>query len=337
MVEVKNSSIGKWRKTMKNNLIISTIIIMISLASASVLAMNSNTSTTKRYNGSLTEKQALQKALEQSKKDAQQAEKSKREQIAQDAAMAAKLQRQSMPQMTQAPRSVKSQAKNNNNNQASLQAKQTAKKYTSARDASGNIQLPRDLQGKHLTHLAVSRQTDSTSCGYHATFNAWAFQELITREIPVTGENIQQLACQHHHLILPDHLLEIGYSNNPEKPDYILELAQRIGLTDNLYFLNYHAKGNPINHKIFDDGGVQESLNHGYGEFLQTIRYRDDEGVLVGHIICDYNNGHWTTFSVVKRPNHVPEIYYMNSTNAPLAIDSSGYAVAKHIVELVGS
>lgn len=322
---------------MKNNHILSTIIVMISLASTSVLAMGTKSSDTKRYNGSLTEKQALQKALNQSKKEAEKVEKSKREQIAQDAALATRLQRQSIPQATQVPRSVKSQAKrNNNNNQAPTNTNQPSKKYTSARDASGNIQLPHDLQGKYLTHLAVSRQKDATSCGYHATFNAWALQELITRQINITGKNIQDLASQHHHLILPDHLLEIGYSNNPDKPDYILELAQRIGLTDNLYFLNYYAKGNPINHKIFDAGGVQENLNHSYEEFLQTIRYRDDEGILVGHIICDYNNGHWTTFSVVKKPNHVPEIYYMNSTNAPLAVDSSGYAVAKHIVELVG-
>ncbi len=211
----------------------------------------------------------------------------------------------------------------------------THNKSSASQGASRTVQLPRSLENKNLTHLAVSRQNDSTSCGYHATFNAWALQELITREELITGQAVQELAMQYHHLILPDHLLEIGHSSNPDKPDYILELAQRVGLTDNVYFLNYAAQGNTINGKIFDVAGVQDKLNHDYVEFLQTIRYRDGEGVLVGHIICNYNNAHWTTFSVVKRPNQVPEIYYMNSTNASLKDDSSAYAVAEHIVTLI--
>ncbi len=321
---------------MKNNHILSVAVIMFLLAGASVVSMEP-----KRYNGTLTEEQALQKALNESIKESEKVEKNKREQIAQDAALAIRLQRQSIPQNVHGqkavPLSVKTQSKRNGQNvrnqQRSQHNNQTSKKQTNvsnALDSSGNIQLPKELQNKHLTHLAVSRQNDSTSCGYHATFNAWALQELITREGFITGKDVQQLALQHHRLILPDHLLEIGYSNNPDKPDYIIELAQRVGLTDNLYFLNYRTEGN-----TFGIAGVRDNLNHSYVEFLETIRYRDDEGVLVGHIICNYNNGHWTTFSVVKRPNHVPEIYYMNSTNASLDVDSSAKAVAKHILALV--
>lgn len=196
------------------------------------------------------------------------------------------------------------------------------------------IALPPELQDNHLTHLAVSRQQDSTSCGYHATFNAWALQELVTREQPITGKAVQELATQHHILIKPGQL-EIGHSDNPENPDCILNIAQQIGLTNNLYFLNYTPKGNAISGKIFDTAGVADNLNHDYLEFLQTIRYRDSEGVLVGHIICSYDNAHWTVFSVVKRPNQVPEVYYMNSTNTPLTDDVNGYMVAKYILMLL--
>lgn len=197
------------------------------------------------------------------------------------------------------------------------------------------IALPHEFQNKHLTHLVVSRQNDSTSCGYHATFNAWALQELVTREQIITGNAVQELARQYHRLIVPEHLLEIGYSDNPNKPDCIMSVAQQVGLTNNLYFLNYTARGNAINGEKFYVAGVADKLNHDYVEFLQTIRYRDGEGVLVGHIICNYNNGHWTLFSVVKRPNQVPEIYYMNSTNVSLKDDAAGYAVAEHILALI--
>jgi len=318
---------------MKNHIL--SAVVMLLLVGTSLVSMES----TKRYNGSLNEEQALKKALSASKIEA---EKGKRAQIAQDAALAQRLQRQTAQQVGQIQKPVPFSVKSHSviNNARSKQNNQISKKSVQPLGDQGsfvNIQLPQELQNTHLTHLAVSRQNDSTSCGYHATFNAWAVQELITREISITGEYIQQLAMQHHQLILPDHLLEIGFSNNPNKPDYILELAQRIGLTDNLYFLNYAAKGNNVNGKVFDVGGVRDNLNHSYVEFLETIRYRDNEGVLVGHIICNYNNGHWTTFSVVKKPNQVPEIYYMNSTNASLKVDSSAYAVAEHVLALISS
>jgi len=274
---------------MKNIHILSVIFASFLVASfAGVVAMEPQRgSQYKRYNGSLNEKEALRRALQQSVRT------------------------------------------NQNSNHSSYSHNRSQGK------TAHTIQLPREFQNKNLTHLAVSRQKDSTSCGYHACFNAWALQELITREVPITGQAIQELAEQHHHRIIPGHLLEIGYSDNPDKPDYILGLAQRIGLTDNIYFLHYAPKGNTINGKIFDVAGAQDNLNHSYIEFLETIRYRDAEGVLVGHIICTYDNRHWTTFSVVKRPNQVPELYYMNSTNASLKDDVAGYAVAEHILALI--
>jgi hypothetical protein len=319
---------------MKNYIILTLLAILIG---SSLLSMESNYN-----NGSLSEQQALQKALHQSRIEAEKSEKDKRTQIAQDAALAQQLQRQSITHNNRTSNNTH-QSKTQSTTQTQFQFlkkeqqrnPKPVQKQVNTQPTSDVIALPYELCNKHLTHLEVSRQADATSCGYHATFNAWALQELVTRELPITSEYIQQLASQHHRLIIPDHMLEIGYSNNPFRPDYILELAQRIGLTDNLYFLTYFAKGNSINGKVFDSAGMRDNLDHTYSEFLETIRHRDSEGVLVGHIICNYNNGHWTTFSVVKRPNQVPQVYYMNSTNASLKVDSCAYAVAEHILSLI--
>ena len=170
------------------------------------------------------------------------------------------------------------------------------------------------LQEKPLAKLAQAKllyanpQTGST-CGYHATFNAKAIQDLVQEGKAITEKNVQEYARKYFH-----HL-----SNHSLETVEIIMLARVLGLK-NVYFLAYDKKIGVKPAGVFD-------VEHDLDTMLQTAKTKK---AALAHFICNTGN-HWVLLSLIKKPGKKPYLVYLDSINGKVTLDSPSHKLITYL------
>lgn len=190
--------------------------------------------------------------------------------------------------------------------------KQRPRYATTKRTFGTELPLPHILNNAH--HLKVEQQT-GVSCGYHATFNACAIEELFREGKQLTSQAIQNSAKQYHHLIRNNHAIEIS--------EIINTLVPQVKLT-NCYFLK-------IENRKVQPAGITFDIHQTLEVQIKQLSITDKKII---HCIC--NTGwHWVTVSIIKDAGKEPYIVYANSTNTPVTVGSPAYTFITHITQLI--
>ena len=173
-------------------------------------------------------------------------------------------------------------------------------------DPETKKQLPR------LEQLIATYQPDSTKCGYWASVNALAIEQLFTQNKLLHNTSINKKALEMFNNSKID-TKEI----DPWEISHFLEQK-------NSNFYNYYTVGLIGKTTMLVD--TRKPLDN-IPTDLVTVKSLDYGSI---HFICN-NGGHWVLLSFIKRKNELPFMLYLDSKNGPLTEKNSIYPCIEYL------
>jgi hypothetical protein len=212
--------------------------------------------------------------------------------------------------------------------------------FVDATDQMLAHQLSSDLQGKPLVHLkTLAIQQDCFSCGYHALFNALAFDLAVKDYYDFERWLRNNLSSQDLFFKVVGAVKNHVKENKPLNCQDIQAIARDLHLGDRLICLFFDEKGDmmipnvyvevahPVNtspdeiKKLLDQKRkemVQEKI-------VQQFRLVKSKQIPVAHFICNTGN-HWILFSALCNSHGQLKIYCIGAWNEPFNDAMKKYA-----------
>jgi len=189
-------------------------------------------------------------------------------------------------------------------------------------DNQNIIPLPAGLNGKNNIVQFKVREQGPNECGFHALLNARAIQLLVTDYEPITPSAVQQKVALYNDFIKQKQL---------EDPD-MLKFAGEVGLERTIVLaFNRELQRFYVGSCTADITHIAETLEI---FFLGIIPVLDEQNACDFHIICN-TGGHWVSISAVRDDGNQIKLYYCNSSNASLKIDSLSYGFVTIIRQML--
>ncbi len=176
--------------------------------------------------------------------------------------------------------------------------------FVDATDQMLAHQLSPDLQGKPLVHLkTLAIQHDCFSCGYHALFNALAFDLAVKDYYDFERWLRNNLSSQDLFFKVVGAVKNHIKENKPLNCQDIHAIARDLNLGDRLTCLFLDEKGD------IRIAAAQEKVT----QQIAQVKKRE---IPVAHFICNTGN-HWILFSVLCNSHGQLKIYCIGAWNEP--------------------
>ncbi|HXW86572.1 MAG TPA: hypothetical protein VEK38_04490 [Candidatus Bathyarchaeia archaeon] len=185
---------------------------------------------------------------------------------------------------------------------------------------SSQNSLPKDLQGKRITHVKANPQQGAT-CGYHTFINAKAVEELLAEGKALTSANIITKNKQKLELFGITSNFPLMHTNQ------MCEWKEQILNIGNIYTLSQAQK----KLGLIAIGDIVE-----FKDAIETLKATTTP--MVVNIAChtgSEKSGHWSYVGLVKEKNKEIRLIYLNSTSATLAQDSAIVELIKYIYTFI--
>ena len=181
------------------------------------------------------------------------------------------------------------------------------------------------LDTDHFTELKLvpgQRQKGAT-CGSHAILNAWAIEQLLAAELPITAHNIFTITAPI--LAKPDYAIDSFIF--PDEvcmriPHFIETKMAQTGFKHRLNFLAYHNLGVAVGvHYTEKPAAANWFLNLGQIPLMkEQLEKMMSISPHVQHFI--YNTGaHWVLASIVQKPHSSTKLYFIDSAESAVDAD----------------
>ena len=167
-------------------------------------------------------------------------------------------------------------------------------------------------------NLKKDQQQKGATCGTHSIANAWAIEQLIESNTPISAINITNQIkaivtyCATDDLVEPETILSKATFMIPEK-------FEREAFLSRLNFLNYNTATGSYDVQYLVDQAILQYLPRWFMPQISLHQMAPQIKALmslpphIAHFICNTGYGHWFLMSVIEKTDHTYQIIYIDS------------------------
>ena len=167
-------------------------------------------------------------------------------------------------------------------------------------------------------NLKEGQQQKGATCGTHSIANAWAIEQLIESNTPISAINITNQIkaivtyCATDDLVEPETILSKATFMIPEK-------FEREAFLSRLNFLNYNTATGSYDVQYLVDQAILQYLPRWFMPQISLHQMAPQIKALmslpphIAHFICNTGYGHWFLMSVIEKTDHTYQIIYIDS------------------------